>query len=126
MTAAGYAVNVLVFCDDLVVLSHTWDGLVKILDLLMERSPTVHITPYTSKTGKSFILAFGNAPSNRLCYKHCFRGNMIEIVTADHAGINFQIDIDATYEYLGHTFRKNGGNDKHIHGRRKKLFSFIK
>ena len=126
VTAAGDAVNVLAFCDDLVVLSHTWDDLVKGLDLLMEWSPTVHITPHTSKTGKSFILAFGNAPSDGVCYRHCFKGNMIEIVTADHAGINFQIDIDATYEYLGHTFQTNGGNDKHIHGRRKKLFSFIK
>ena len=32
---------------------------------------------------------------------------MIEIVTADHAGIHFQIDIAATYEYLGHTFQTN-------------------
>ena len=66
LTEAGDPLNVLVFCDDLVLLCITWEGLKKRIDKLCMWSPGAHITPHTSSTRKPSILVFGESDETEL------------------------------------------------------------
>ena len=125
VTEAGDPVNVLAFCDDLVIISKTWKGLQDKLDYLLDWSPHVHIAPHSSETGKSFILVFGKPHGAPISYSKAFRGHQIDAVLATSATINFHIGVDDKYQYLGYIFSTNKRATDHIDDQRKKLFAFL-